>query len=258
MPNRHPIVVLWAHPRSMSTAFERIMRERGDCHCLHEPFLYDYYVERGVRDMPMLEAAPDEPRTYEAVRDKLLRLSQSGPVFVKDMSYYVVPRIFADTDFSDRLTNAFLIRDPRRSIPSYHKLDPAVTMEEIGLDAQWRHFRFLRERHGSAPPVIEAERVQADPKGMMRAFWRRAGLADKPEALDWQSEETPKDWQAVEGWHRKVLASSGIVPPRGDAEAAFERAARETPRLRALLARHAPFYEKLRAFSLEPCEAGRA
>ena len=25
-----PIIFLWAHPRSMSTALERVMRERGD------------------------------------------------------------------------------------------------------------------------------------------------------------------------------------------------------------------------------------
>jgi len=255
MSDRHPIIALWAHPRSMSTAFERIMRERGDCSCFHEPFLYDYYVERSVREMPMLEVEPGEPQTYEAVREKLLRLSESGPVFIKDMSYYVVPRIFDDTEFSDRLTNAFLIRDPRRSILSYHKLDPEVTSDEIGLEAQWRHFSFLRKRLGTAPPVIEAERVQADPKGMMRAFWRKTGLPDKPEALDWQSEETPKDWQAVEGWHRKVLASDGIAPPRGDPKHDFERAAKETPRLRELLARHEPFYDKLKAFSLSPCGA---
>ncbi|MDH3659971.1 MAG: hypothetical protein OEU92_08075 [Alphaproteobacteria bacterium] len=41
-----PIIALWCHPRSMSTAIERIMRERGDCRCFHEPFLYDYYVAR--------------------------------------------------------------------------------------------------------------------------------------------------------------------------------------------------------------------
>ena len=40
--NAHPIIALWSHPRSMSTAFERIMRSRGDLDCLHEPFMYDY------------------------------------------------------------------------------------------------------------------------------------------------------------------------------------------------------------------------
>jgi hypothetical protein len=36
----NPIIFLWAHPRSMSTAIER-----GDFDCLHEPFLRYYYLE---------------------------------------------------------------------------------------------------------------------------------------------------------------------------------------------------------------------
>ena len=31
----HPLIALWSHPRSMSTATERIMRERGDLDCAH-------------------------------------------------------------------------------------------------------------------------------------------------------------------------------------------------------------------------------
>jgi hypothetical protein len=42
----NPIIFLWAHPRSMSTAIERVMREGGDLDCLHEPFLRYYYLER--------------------------------------------------------------------------------------------------------------------------------------------------------------------------------------------------------------------
>ncbi len=33
----HKIVALWAIPRSTSTAFEWMMRQRGDLDCLHEP-----------------------------------------------------------------------------------------------------------------------------------------------------------------------------------------------------------------------------
>ncbi len=34
----HDIIVLWATPRSTSTAFEWMMRMRGDLACFHEPF----------------------------------------------------------------------------------------------------------------------------------------------------------------------------------------------------------------------------
>jgi hypothetical protein len=35
-----PILMLWSAPRSRSTAFFRMMIERGDFVCVHEPFSY--------------------------------------------------------------------------------------------------------------------------------------------------------------------------------------------------------------------------
>lgn len=239
----------------MSTAIERIMRERGDLTNFHEPFLRDYYEHRATHRMPMLDTDSSEPETYESVRDAILGAAETGPVFFKDMSYYVVPRIFDDRDFARRMTNSFLIRDPRRSIVSYHRLDPEMTSVEIGLETQWRHFAFVRDRLGQEPVVIEAERVQDDPEGMMRAFWQRVGLPFRREAFKWRARETPEDWQHVQGWHAKVLDSTGIAPPDEDAEAAFDEAAFRAPRLRQLLIEHKPYYEKLKAFSLAPDHA---
>ena len=41
--NRDKPVALWAVPRSISTAFERVFVERDDFEVLHEPFSYAYY-----------------------------------------------------------------------------------------------------------------------------------------------------------------------------------------------------------------------
>lgn len=84
------------------------------------------------------------PTSYEDLRDMLLERAEQRPVFFKDMSYYVMPRIIEDHDFCRRLTNCFLIRNPVASIPSYHQLDPEVTSLEIGLEAQWNHFEALQ------------------------------------------------------------------------------------------------------------------
>ena len=250
----HPIIALWSHPRSMSTAIERIMRERGDLDCAHEPFMYDYYVARRVRVMPLFEVEPDRPADYEAIRDHLLARAEVGPVFFKDMSYYVVPRIFDDPDFAGRLTNAFLIRDPLQSILSYHKLDPELTSEEIGLEAQWRHFEWLLAERGTAPVVLDAEAVRQDSVAVIGAFWRQIGLADRPQAFSWSDDEKPKDWGQVAAWHGAVGASSGIRPAetttRAERQRAFEARAAEAPTLLALLAHHQPFYERLSAHAL--------
>ena len=82
----HPIIALWVHPRSMSTAVERIMRERGDLTCFHEPFMYDYYLNRSPRKMPQFEPEEDQHRTYAETWDLILDAAEQGPVFFKDMS----------------------------------------------------------------------------------------------------------------------------------------------------------------------------
>ncbi|MEY8839746.1 hypothetical protein AB9K41_12030 [Cribrihabitans sp. XS_ASV171] len=253
----HPIYALWAHPRSMSTATERIMRERGDLDCLHEPFMYDYYVHRKVREVPGFDVQPDHPQDYEAIRDMILERAEAGPVFFKDMSYYVVPRILQDAGFLDRLSNMFLVRRPRAAILSYHKLDPDVTEEEIGLVAQLRHVEGLRAL-GRPVTVVRAEDLRADPRGMMRALWSAVGLGYSERAFDWQRSEMPEDWEQVQDWHGSVMGSTGIRPPDPDAEAreieAFEEAAGRAPRLRALLAPHEAAWCALDAMALPPAD----
>ncbi len=249
----HPIIAMWSHPRSVSTAIERIMRERGDCTCFHEPFMYDYYINRAVRVMPGFEPEPDKPQSYEAVKDCLLEASESGPVFFKDMGYYVVPRIFEDRDFADRLTSTFLIRDPVKSIPSYYKLDAELTLEEIGLEGQWRLFDWTNRVIGKAAFVLDADLVQNDTQAAMRAYWEALGLPFVSHAFEWQSETVPDDWKQVEAWHQKAQASTSIRPAEDNEKVRekFELAAAKEPKLHSYLAHHRPFYEKLRAFAVD-------
>lgn len=248
----HKLIVLWSHPRSMSTATERVMRERGDLWCAHEPFMYDYYVHRGVARMPHFDVQPDHPVRYEDIRDMLVEKAASGPVFFKDMAYYVVPRILSDPDFIHRLTHVFLIRNPVASILSYHKLDPGLTLEEIGIEAQWRLYEALREM-GADTAVIEAEAVQRDTRAVMAALWDRIGLPFRAEAFDWQ-DTTPKDWQQVGSWHDAASTSSGIRPidPQEVARKAqeFEALCQEAPHLAGFLAHHAPYHQRLQAVAL--------
>lgn len=246
------IYALWSHPRSMSTAMERVMRERGDLDCAHEPFMYDYYVHRRIRAMPHFEVRPDHPVSYAAIRDHLIARAEQAPVFFKDMSYYVMPHILDDAVFAGRLVDAFLIRDPMASIASYHKLDPEVTLDEIGLEAQWQHYSALKAA-GRKPVVIRAESVRADTRGAMARFWQAVGLPFSEAAFDWQSEK-PKDWEQVGGWHGDVSASTGIRPLTDEEIRAqretFEKMAQAHPNMRAHLAHHRPFYDLLAAEAL--------
>lgn len=247
-----PIFAIWAHPRSMSTAVERIMRERGDLDCSHEPFMYDYYVHRRAGEMPHFDIDPAHPTAYDDIRDSLLQRAEKGPVCIKDMSYYVMPHILEDVGFARRLHNVFLVRSPYAAMASYHRIDPGMSSEEIGIAAQWAHYQGLVARGGD-PVVVLSERIRQTPKPMMQALWARIGLAPADHAFDWQ-QDAPQDWQQVAGWHKDVMSSQQIQPLPQDAQqrdrAAFEAACQQTPHLREYLEQHLPAHENLRRVAL--------
>jgi len=250
----NPIIFLWAHPRSMSTAVERIMRERGDFECLHEPFLRYYYLQRTSKPLPHFDDAQDHPCNYRETREMILERAEKAPIFAKDMSYYVMPEILQDEDFCRRLRHCFLIRNPLHAILSYYRLDPELSLQEVGLEMQWRHLQGLQALGIDNSLVLEAEVVQRDSSTAMRQFWRALGLDDKPQALNWNQDSTPEDWDYVQGWHHSVAASSGIRAPSADEarrrQAEFERLCQQAPQLAEYLNHHLPFYRRLREHSL--------
>ena len=223
------------------------MLERGDMTTLHEPFLYLYYVHDARKRLPHLDVDTRRPVSYEAIRATVLDAACAGPVFVKDMCYYVVDHVHDDVDFIRRMTSTFLVRDPALSIPSYYRLDPGVTLEEVGCEAQLRCFERFAEVTGQTPVVIDAADLAADPAGTLRAYCRALGLPFMPQALEWKP-ELPEAWRDVSGWHADLAGSTGIVRRTAPDDSGLDAA----PHLRAYHEHHAPFFERLRAHRLAP------
>ena len=243
----HRLIFLWCHPRSLSSALERAMLERGDMATLHEPFLYLYYVHDARKRLPHLDVDPRRPASYADIRSMVLKAARTRPVFVKDMCYYIADHIHDDVDFIRRMTSTFLIRDPVRSIPSYYRLDPGVTLEEIGYEAQYRCFERFAEVTGRTPVVIDAADLAADPAGTLRAYCRALELPFIPEALQWNA-ELPQAWRDVGGWHADLAGSTGIARSRSADGPGLDAA----PHLRDYYEHHLPFYRKMRACRLVP------
>ena len=223
------------------------MLERGDMATLHEPFLYLYYVHEGRKRLPRFDVDRRRPASYEDIRSMILEAARTRPVFVKDMCYYVHDRIPHDADFIRRMTSTFLIRDPARSIPSYFRLDPGVTLEEIGYEAQYRCFERIGEITGQAPVVVDAEDLAEDPAGTLRAYCQALGLPFIPEALEWNP-ELPDAWRDVGGWHADLAGSTCIARPRSSGGPGLDAA----PHLRDYYEHHLPFYRKMRAHRIAP------
>jgi len=242
-----PLIALWAHPRSMSTATERIMRERGDLHVFHEPFLAYYYKHISKRALPLYDHTQAFSDDYVQIIQHLMNAANSMPVFFKDMSYYVYPRVMQDLAFCQRLHSVFLIRNPLRTLASYYRLDPEFESIEVGLESQWRHFEFLCEASDTVPLVIEAESIAAQPKVELRRIWQYCGLEFVDSAFSWQADQVPADWQYVQSWHTKALTSSAIQSDNTDPEQSYREALQAAPHLAQYLQHHLPYYERLKS-----------
>ena len=236
----------------MSTSVERLMRERGDFECLHEPFMYHYYLNQKHRDMPYFEPKQDHPVTYDGVRDMIFKKAKTSPMFFKDMAYYIDSDIVNDSTLCKSVVHCFLIRSPQAAIASYYKLDKAVTLREIGIESQWRVYSHLVES-GIKPVVLQAETIRKNPRAAANAWWKSIDLVSIDSAFEW-NEKPPADWEQVKGWHQKSMQSKSIHPWAEDEAQKeterFEAAAIEAPHLRDYLEHHQVFYDRLKNESL--------
>ncbi|HUC56841.1 MAG TPA: sulfotransferase family protein, partial [Streptosporangiaceae bacterium] len=86
------ILALWSVPRGRSTAFFRMMAERADVICLHEPFAQ--VADFGSASL-CDELVSSASETIEAIR----RLAARQRVFFKDTMDFRYPQVLADRQF---------------------------------------------------------------------------------------------------------------------------------------------------------------
>jgi hypothetical protein len=85
-------VALWAVPRSISTASERVFVERDDFDVFHEPFSASYYYSEDRLSDRYSNVKLEAGHNYQNVLASILE-SREGRVFVKDMAYHGTPAV---------------------------------------------------------------------------------------------------------------------------------------------------------------------
>lgn len=236
--NNTPIA-LWAVPRSISTAFERIFVERDDFKVFHEPFAASYYFSEERRSDRYADEKPKDEYRPDAVLTQLLEVSEK-PVFFKDMAYHTAG--FMDRDFVANFRNTFLIREPKEVLSSFHKMWPDFTFEEAGYEHLHRLYTEAADI-GQEPMVIDAADLASNTESTVAAYCESLGIPFKPEALSWEPREVP-EWRMWDEWHTDAQDSTGIeeLPQKeislpDDLQKTYERCL--------------PYYEGLREKRLE-------
>jgi hypothetical protein len=207
----HKIIALWAVPRSTSTAFEWMMRQRGDLNCFHEPFGEAWYQGEAPLWQRWKEGDKTTPGlTLDSVWQTLRQAASKGPVFIKDFPHYI--NHMWDADFLSRFTHAFLIRDPALTITSMYNKWPDFDEGEVGFPEQRALFDLLTALNGVAPPVIDSDDLLENPHDMTRAFCEAVGIPFLPDALTWEpgADTAQYSWWDGGSFHANLSNSTGL------------------------------------------------
>lgn len=199
----YPIIYMVATPRSLSTAFTRMMYERGDFAIFHEPSVSPFamlirptFVEENFTSQCYL--------TFEAVKESLFAEASVQPVFVKDVSFSIEDFLCQDERFvaNDQLRFCFLLRNPHHAAISFFLKNPAQVdrlSRLMGYEQMYHILECVERITHKKPYLIMAEDLYHDPEKIVSEYCAWAEIPFMPESLSWEPLGNAFDLQ--EEWH---------------------------------------------------------
>ena len=240
----HKILALWAVPRSTSTAFEWMMRQRGDFDCLHEPFGEAWYQGEAPIWPRWKEGDKLTPGlTLESTLDDILSRAERGAVFIKDFPHYIIH--MADEAFLSHFDHAFLIRDPAKTITSMYDKWPDFDEAEVGFTEQRDLFDRITAMTGQRPPVIDSDDLLEDPHTMVNRWCDSVNIPFIESALSWEPGARDEvSWWDGGSFHANLRNSDGLKPQKRR----YVELADTPARVRDVHSRARPHYDHLYKF----------
>lgn len=238
------ILAIWGTPRTRSTAFLWMMKQRGDFHTFHEPFGKSFYLSEERKSTRAADQLPRSDLNYGAILAMLeSHIGKDGrSVFIKDLTYHLEG--VYDHLFLDHFHNIFLIRDPAKTLPSLYSLLPDFTPEELGYDTQYAMYELLCARGESPPLIIDADDLASNPETVVRIFCERTGIPFLEHSLQWDNIPPTTSltwWIGGDCHHDNLKNSTGFQTKR------FKNyfQVSEIPKLATAYEKALPYYEKL-------------
>jgi len=143
----------------------------------------------------------------QAVLDDVVFSDYDRPVlFIKNMAHHFVD---LDYRFTIRLTNLFLIRDPKQLISSIAQNIPTPTMDDIGSYRQYKLYQFLQDL-GIPSVILDSGELLKDPPGVLQKVCYILDIPFDKSMLAWEPKPLPEDGVWARYWYRNVHQSTGF------------------------------------------------
>lgn len=197
-------IAMWSGPRNLSTALMYSFGNRPDFAASDEPFYAAYLAHAGVTHPMHSEVLADGEIDPVAVADFCTGPNPSGAKhwYQKHMAHHMLPGF--PLDWSDGLTNIYLIRHPARVLASYQKKRENPTLVDIG-------FPQLTALYERCPgPVVDSAQIRANPEGTLRALCAEIGLSFDRDMLTWPAGGHAADGVWARHWYGAVHRSTGF------------------------------------------------
>jgi hypothetical protein len=205
-------IAMWSGPRNISTALMRSWGNRPDTFVCDEPFYAHYLVQTKIEHPGAEEVIRSQENDWRKVADWLI-----GPVpegksifYQKHMAHHLLPNM--ERDWLQRVTNCFLIREPREMLTSLLHFLPQPTLADTGLPQQVEIFRHINERTGRTPPIIDARDVLNGPRRMLGLLCDALQVPFTEEMLSWPPGPRSSDGVWAKYWYAAVEKTTSFQP----------------------------------------------
>jgi hypothetical protein len=207
-------IAMWSGPRNISTALLRSWGNRPDTFVCDEPLYAHYLLKTGVAHPGADEVIRSQETDWRKVVAWLTEYVPDGKTvfYQKHMTHHLLPEI--DRGWLDRVTNTFLIREPREVVASFVRIAGTPRLEDTGYPQQLEMFDLVRRRTGRVPPVIDARDVLQDPPRLLRLLCAAVDVDFTEAMLSWPPGPRETDGVWAKYWYDAVLKSTSFQPYR--------------------------------------------
>lgn len=227
---------MWSGPRNISTALMRAWEARGDTVVTDEPLYAHYLLKTGAphpgRDEIIARCETDwrkvaaqltgetdsegdlaEGANRNGAGDSKGTENRDAPVrkyihYQKHMAHHLLPEM--EGPWLERLTHAFLIRDPAEMAMSLARITANPGPDDTGLPNQCALYRRVTQKLGRPAPVIDARDVLENPAGVLEKLCAALGVPWTPSMLSWAPGLRPADGVWAPHWYDQVATSTGF------------------------------------------------